>query len=88
MVFTPALALERVTPLTDQVSRPMVALARVQVPPLRLYQMDSPVARLAESVPEMVWLAELVIRSVLETPVSAESAKVLMVTSASVVSSR
>ena len=57
----------------DQVLLPMVALAVDHVLPLsNETSTNSLVTRLAVVVPEMVWAAVLVMKSVLEEPVSAE----------------
>ena len=64
-----------------------VALAVVQELPLsRETSTNSPVTRLAEVVPEMLWAAVFVLKSVLEVPVSAEKATDAIVVVGAVVS--
>ena len=65
----------RVCAVRDQVLLPVVAMAVDHVLPLSSEtSTNSPLTRLAEVVPEMVWDAVLVLKSVLEVPVSAEKA--------------
>ena len=76
-----------VTPDRLQVAAPTVVLAVLQVLPLSVETSTiSPVAMLALVVPEMVCAAVLVMKSVLEVPVSALKALVAMVVVGAVVS--
>ena len=69
-----------VCPASDHVFCPTVEVAVVHVPPLsRETSTISPLARLALSVPLMVCAAVFVMKSELETPVSAEKVTVATV---------
>ena len=78
----------RVTPASENVVVPTVAVAVCHVVPLSIDTLTtSPLASAAPRVPVIVWAAVLVTKSVALVPVSAESATVATASVGAVVSS-